>query len=213
MVDAASPAGSSDALDPDNDRIISLSDGIFAFAMTLMVLQFDIPTPDRVAAESLRHEILAQWPSLLSYALTFFVIANYWIVHHQMFNMIRSHDMGLVWLNIAFLFSISFLRFPTDVMGEYANDTFAVTLYAGAMAFTSLLSTLIWRYVCRRPRLLTGRVTPALAKYHLLRGMGVTVIFLISVGIALVSPTAGRISWLSLVAYHRALAHRYRGAL
>lgn len=112
MVDATKPAESSDDIDPDNDRLISLSDGVFAFAMTLMVLQFDTPAPGRVAAESLRHEILAQWPSLLSYAFTFFVIANYWIVHHQMFNLIRSHNTGPVWLNIAFLFPSPF--FPSQ---------------------------------------------------------------------------------------------------
>jgi uncharacterized membrane protein len=215
MADAARPAAEDAAADgdPDNDRLISLSDGIFAFAMTLMVLQFDMPTPEKVAAGSLRREVLDQWPSLLSYALSFFVIANYWIVHHGMFRMIRSHDMGLVWLNILFLFSISFLPFPTDVMGEYASNSFAVLFYAIAMSVTSLLSTAIWLYVSRRPRLLAGSVTPALARYHLLRGIGTTAIFLISAGLAEVSIIAARLFWLSLLVYHRALVRMFRGAV
>lgn len=98
-------------------------------------------------------------------------------------------------------------------MGDHVTDTFAVVLYAGAMTFTSLLSTLIWLYVCRRPRLLAGSVTPTLARYHLLRGIGATAIFLASVGIALLSPTVALLSWLLLLVYHRALAHRYRSAL
>jgi uncharacterized membrane protein len=215
MADAARPAAEDAAADgdPDNDRLISLSDGIFAFAMTLMVLQFDMPTPEKVAAGSLRREVLDQWPSLLSYALSFFVIANYWIVHHGMFRMIRSHDAGLVWLNILFLFSISFLPFPTDVMGEYASNSFAVLFYAIAMSVTSLLSTAIWLYVSRRPRLLAGSVTPALARYHLLRGIGTTAIFLISAGLAEVSIIAARLFWLSLLVYHRALVRMFRGAV
>lgn len=214
MADTARPAAEDAAadVDPDNDRLISLSDGIFAFAMTLMVLQFDMPTPEKVAAGSLRREVLDQWPSLLSYALSFFVIANYWIVHHGMFRMIRSHDAGLVWLNILFLFSISFLPFPTDVMGEYDSDSFAVLFYAVAMSVTSLLSTVIWLYVSRRPRLLAGSVTPALARYHLLRGTGTTAIFLISAGLAEIDLTAARLFWLSLLVYHRALARVFRDA-
>lgn len=215
MVDTTKPSEdtSTTDTDSDNDRIISLSDGVFAFAMTLMVLQFDTPTPDRVAESSLRREVLAQWPALLSYALTFFVIANYWIVHHRMFNLIRAHDMGLVWLNILLLFSISFLPFPTDVMGEYASNSFAVVLYALAMSATSLLSTVIWWYVSRRPRLLIGSVTPTLARYHLLRGIGVTGIFLTSAGIAQFDTTVARFFWLTLFVYQRALAQVYRHAV
>lgn len=215
MVDAANAPQDTKPADDDsaNDRIISLSDGVFAFAMTLMVLQFDTPTPDKVEAGSLQSEVLRQWPALISYAITYFVIANYWIVHHRMFNMIRSHDLGLVWLNVVFLFSISFLPFPTDVMGEYGGNSFAVVFYAVAMSITSLLSTAIWLYVSRHPRLLVGRVTPVLAHYHLLRGAGVTAIFLLSAVIALVSPAAARLSWLTLFVYMRALVRRYRDVI
>ncbi len=216
MVDAAKQAENlppAAADDPDNDRIISLSDGIFAFAMTLMVLQFDLPTPARVAAGQLRHDILSQWPSLISYAISFFVIANYWIVHHRMFRLIRTHDTGLMWLNIIFLFSISFLPFPTDVMGDYRETPFAIDFYAVAMAMTSLLSTATWWYVCSHPRLLVGGVTEDLARYHRLRGIGVTAVFLTSAGLAQIDTTLAQCSWFALFPLLYVLSRVYRAAL
>jgi uncharacterized membrane protein len=216
MVDAAkqaeNPPSAADD-DPSNDRIISLSDGIFAFAMTLMVLQFDLPAPGRVAAGALRHDVLSQWPALISYAISYFVIANYWIVHHRMFRLIRTHDTGLIWINVAFLFSISFLPFPTDVVGEYRNEPFAVAFYALAMAATSLLSTVLWWYVSRRPRLLTSSVTRELARYHLLRGICVTAIFLASAALARIDTTLAQCSWFALFPVLFALSRVYRDAL
>jgi uncharacterized membrane protein len=173
--------------------------------MTLMVLQFDTPNPDSVSAGALHEAVLKQWPSFLSYALTFAVVANYWIVHHRTFNFIRSHDMGLMWLNIGLLFSISFLPFPTDVAGEYPDSPFAVTFYACAMAATSLLSTLIWLYVTHRPRLLVSSVTPTVARYHVFRGLGVMSIFLGSIAVAQWSTDVARMCWLSIFLYQRCL--------
>ncbi|MGE3601539.1 MAG: TMEM175 family protein, partial [Dehalococcoidia bacterium] len=194
-------------------RIISLSDGIFAFAMTLMVLQFDLPSPDTVAAGELRRDILDQWPALFSYAVSYFVIANYWIVHHRMFRLIRTHDAWLMWINVAFLFSISFLPFPTDVMGEYRDQPFAIVFYALAMAATSLLSTVEWWYVSNRRRLLVSGVTRELARYHLLRGICVMTVFLVSAVLARIDTTLAQFSWLALFPVLFALSRVYRDAL
>jgi uncharacterized membrane protein len=210
---AAAQAGTeSDDGTPGNDRIISLSDGVFAFAMTLMVLTLDTPKPDEVGAAQLRRAVVEQWPGLLAYALSFFVIANYWVVHHRLFQFLRGHDAGLIWLNIVILFLISFLPFPTDVMGDYYNVPFAVSFYALSMTMVSGVSTITWWYVMRRPKLCAETVTPELARYNLLRGVGTAAIFLISAGIAHVSVEVARFFWLILFPFHRILAHRYRRA-
>jgi uncharacterized membrane protein len=210
---ATQSAAVSDDGTPGNDRIISLSDGVFAFAMTLMVLTLDTPARDKVGPAQLREAILEQWPGLLAYALTFFVIANYWVVHHRLFQFLRGHDAGLIWLNICFLFLISFLPFPTDVMGDYYDVPFAITFYAISMALVSGVSMLIWLYVVRRPQLCTEAVTPRLARYNLLRGVAVTSVFLLSAGIAQVSIEVARYLWLILFPLFRLLAHHYRDAL
>lgn len=195
---------------PGNDRIISLSDGVFAFAMTLMVLTLNVPEPDKVSAAQLQRTILEQWPGLLAYAITFFVIANYWVVHHRLFQFLRGHDAGLIWLNILFLFAVSFLPFPTDVMGEYYSVPFAVTFYAVSMSIVSGLSTGIWLYVMRRPELCAETVTPRLTRYNLLRGVGVTAVFVLSAGIAQLNVDLARVFWVTLFPFHLVLARRFR---
>lgn len=195
----------------DNSRILSLSDSVFAFAMTLMVLQFDTPTPDKVAVSSLARVVLEQWPSLVSYVITFLVIANYWAIHHRTFRYIKANDAGLVWINILFLLCISFLPFPTDVMGEYDHVSFAVVFYSASMAITSLVLTLLWAYVGRQRRLVHDTVDDRLILFSIWRGLGTAGIFLLSIPIAYVNVPWARTSWLLLIGFHYVMAWLYRG--
>jgi uncharacterized membrane protein len=120
-----------------HERLIALSDGVFAFSMTLMVLTIDVPKLENVAAADMPRAVLDQWPELFSYAISFLVVGLFWLEHHRLFRYIRRHDAELIWLNICFLLCVSFLPFPTDLAGEYADQPFAVAFYATSMALTS----------------------------------------------------------------------------
>lgn len=194
----------------DNGRIISLSDGVFAFAMTLMVLQFDTPDPERVSPSALRSDILNQWPSLLSYIITFCVIANYWVIHHRTFRYIRTHDTALMWINILFLLCISFLPFPTDVMGDYHETVFAVQFYGLAMAATSAVMTGLWLYLARQRQLLHDSCDERTVRYHLYRGIATSAVFLLSVAVTLVDVRTAWVCWTLLFPVHQLLAASYR---
>jgi uncharacterized membrane protein len=92
------------------DRLIFFSDGIFAIAMTLLVLEISVPeVPSDLAAAEVPAEVLALWPKFFSYVLSFLVIGTYWIAHHQTFRYVASYDRTLLWLNLLFLLSISFI--------------------------------------------------------------------------------------------------------
>jgi uncharacterized membrane protein len=203
-------AANGDADELDNGRIISLSDGVFAFAMTLMVLQFDTPDPERVSPGALRSYILDQWPSLISYIITFSVIANYWVIHHRVFRYIRTHDTALMWINILFLLCISFLPFPTDVMGEYHETVFAVQFYGLAMAVTSAVMTGLWLYLSRQRQLLHDSCDERTVRYQLYRGVATCVVFLLSVATTLVDVRIAWVCWTLLFPAHRFLAVSYR---
>ena len=192
----------------DSARIVGLSDSVFAFAMTLMVLQFDTPSPDRVAAGRLARDVIEQWPSLLSYILTFLVVASFWVAHHRTFRYIRSGDAVLVWLNILFLLSISFLPFPTEVMGEYGDTAFAAIFYAASMTVTSLLLTLIWVYVTRQRHLMHG-ADERVVQYYLYRGFGLAAIFLLSIPLATIDANLARGFWALLFVYLQVLGRLY----
>jgi uncharacterized membrane protein len=208
---AGAPSPDADDGDLDNGRIISLSDGIFAFAMTLMVLQFNEPDPEKVSGAALRRYVLEQWPSLFSYVLTFFVVANYWVIHHRTFRYIRTHDMVLVWINIAFLLCVSFLPFPTNVMGDYYRAPFATQFYAAAMAVTSAVMGVLWFYLGRQRHLLQEGCDERTIRHGTVRALATCAIFLGSIPVAHFDVDAARLCWALLFPAHffiaRALGH------
>src|SRR5215470_5668536 len=101
--EAASPQGLT------KSRIEALSDGIFAVAMTLLVL--DIKPPAVMQATALPRELLALWPRCLSYVVSFLMLGIYWVGQHNQFHLIRWADRTLLWINVVFLMAISFVPF------------------------------------------------------------------------------------------------------
>ena len=178
------------------DRLIFFSDAVFAIVMTLLVL--DIRVPD-VAAREVPGLVFELWPKIFSYVLSFLVIGLYWIGHHQTFRYVRSYDRTLLWLNLLFLLSISFIPFPTGLLGEYGELRFAVIFYAASLALARLLLALVWWYVFSGPIRTSDELDRGLANFHLLRSLAIPAIFLLSIGIAFFSPNAAIGSWVLLV--------------
>lgn len=107
----------------DRDRIVNFSDGVFAIVITLLILTIEVPDilPASVARE-LPSRLLALSPDCLSYVISFLVVAVYWQAHPRVFGPIRDYDRTLLWLNFLFLMTISFLPFPTSLLGEYREQ-------------------------------------------------------------------------------------------
>jgi uncharacterized membrane protein len=196
--------------EPDNARITSLSDGVFAFATTLMIVTIDVPDRDVVPPDKMPRAVLEQWPHFASYVLTFFVIVNYWVAHHRMFRHIRTHDGPLIWLNILFLLCISFLPFPTDLAGEYESSRFAQVFYAASMTVTSLVMGVLWWYASRRRHLLHERVSAADIREMNWRSILFPLVFLLSIGVSFVHAAAAKYTWLLLPLVSLGLAWAFR---
>ena len=181
------------------DRLIFFSDAVFAIVMTLLVLDIRVPdvSPDEV--QEVPGLVLELWPKFLSYLLSFFVIGLYWIGHHQTFRYVRSYDRTLLWLNLLFLLSISFIPFPTALLGEYGELRFAVIFYAASLALARLLLALVWWYVFSGPIRTSDDLDRGLASFHLLRSLAIPAIFVLSIGIAFFSPELAIASWVLLV--------------
>ena len=194
---------------PDNDRLIGLSDGIFAFAMTLMVLTIDGPQRESVAPSDMPAAVLGQWPAVLSYALSFLVVGTFWAQHRAVFRHIDGHDAGLVWLNLCFLLCVSFIPFPTDLVGEYADQQFAVVLYASSMAIASLLLWALWWYVSHDGRLVQESLQRHHIRYLSLRLLVTPAVFLASIGLSFVSLRAAEWSWVLIIPLRYLLSRRY----
>jgi uncharacterized membrane protein len=126
------------------DRLIFFSDAVFAIVMTLLILEVRVPeVPPHLAAAELPGKVWDLWPKFFSYVLSFLVVGVYWIAHHQIFRYVESYDRTLMRLNLLFLLSISFILFPTGLLGEYGKKLrFAVIFYAVSVGMARLLLTL-----------------------------------------------------------------------
>ena len=133
-------------------RIEALTDGIFAFAMTLLVLSLTLPDATQTRL-SLSQLLADQWPKFFNYALSFVLLAIFWIVHHQQFHLIRRTDRRHIWINIGILMFVALVPFSTDVAGDYSSQTLAELLFSGNLMILGLLFLLNWWYACRNHRL------------------------------------------------------------
>jgi uncharacterized membrane protein len=181
------------------DRIVNFSDGVFAIVITLLVLDIRVPDiPEGLVSQELPSRILALSPKFLSYVISFLVIAIYWQAHHRVFRPIRRYDRTLLWLNFLFLMSISFLPFPTSLLGEYSDEQLSVVIYAATAALASLLLLSISWYATAEHRLVASDLGDEVERNGRVQGLAVPVVFVLSIGISFFSPRAAMYSWLLL---------------
>jgi len=144
-------------------RIEAFSDGVFAIAITLLVLE--IKVPHVAAGESLWAELAHLWTSYLGYVFSFIMIGVYWANHHHIFHVYKKSDHYFVLLNVFFLMCISFLPFPTAVLAEYIaepeHQQAAMTFYALGLFLPSFSWLLTWLYASHKHRLLDPKLSQA----------------------------------------------------
>jgi uncharacterized membrane protein len=183
------------------DRIVFFSDAVFAIAITLLVLNIQVPEiPQGLVAEELPSRLLDLWPKYLSYVISFLVILSYWMAHHSVFSAIRGYDRRLIWLNSLFLMCVAFLPFPAASLGEYGDQRLVVVIYAATLAITRLLLTALWWYGSSGHRLVDDDLDLSMIRIFRIRGLAIPLVFFISIAISFVSVSAAIYSWLLLVA-------------
>jgi len=136
-------------------RIASFSDGVFAIAITLLILDVAVPAS---AFDHLWEGIAHEWPSYLAYVTSFVTIGGLWMAHHAIFRGMQYADARVMRLNLVFLMAVSFLPFPTGLMAEAIRDTeaerAAVVFYGLTLLVISVLLRVLWEAILRRPALL-----------------------------------------------------------
>jgi uncharacterized membrane protein len=149
-----SPGKDTDWIMMETTRLEAFSDGVFAIAITLLVVAIALPAP----GGSLRLELIRLWPSYLAYAISFFVIGAIWINHHGMFQHIVRTDNSFLVLNILQLMAIAFIPFPTAVLARAistgSDERIATAFYGLTLFAVGIFVNLMWRYAARDRRLL-----------------------------------------------------------
>jgi uncharacterized membrane protein len=174
-------------------RILALSDGVFAIAVTLLIL--DIAVPATTSDNDLSRALLDLWPRYLAYVLSFLVISRFWVIHRQAFRLIARDDATLVWLNLLLLLFIAFLPFPTAVLGEHTGTPTAAVLYAVAVGLTSAASAAYFWYASGRGNLLRPDVGRAHIRAMRARSLSGPVFFALTVPIAAFFPYVAAAVW------------------
>ncbi|HTY80863.1 MAG TPA: TMEM175 family protein [Candidatus Bathyarchaeia archaeon] len=142
-------------------RLEAFSDGVFAIAITLLVLELSVPER---GFEDLWKGIADQWPSYLAYITSFVTIGGMWMAHHGIFRRLASADGMVMRLNILLLMLVSFLPFPTKLMAEAIDKTThaeraAVIFYGLVLLAISLVTGALWRYVAAHRDLIEPEVS------------------------------------------------------
>jgi uncharacterized membrane protein len=178
--------------DSDTGRIETFSDGVFAIAITLLIIEIGVPHAE--GTESLFDKLIELWPSYLGYAISFLVIGTVWANHHNRFRLISSSDHILLFLNIVFLMCVAFLPFPTALLAEYIREEeyriTAVAVYSGTLAVTAVFFTALWLYAAGNYRLVYRAVDPLLLRAMTRRYVLGMLAYILAFALAFVSPAA-----------------------
>jgi len=186
-------------------RIETLADGIFAIAMTLLVLTIQIPkiTSERVAVELPRY-IYRLWPQLTQYVIAFITLASFWMGHHVQFKYIRRSTSTLLWLNIYALMLAALIPFTTEIMGDYGQVPIAARLFEVNLLLAGLAFYWQWHYASHNHRLISPDLDPLIIKTIRQSTLIIPALSLIALVISIFAP-----SWSTTVyilipfLYHR----------
>lgn len=129
------------------ERVVFFSDAVFAIAITLLVLEIKPPHLQELSETALRNGLLHLIPKFTGFIVSFLIIGLMWIEHHRIFRYITNYDSGLLWRNLLFLLSVSFVPFPTALFSEYYWSQTAFILYTASFAVVGLTKLWVWQYV------------------------------------------------------------------
>jgi len=181
----------------DTGRLEAFSDGVFAIAITLLVLDIAVPARD---LDDLWRGIAHQWPSYLAYATSFITIGGIWMAHHGMFRRLRYANTRVMQVNLLLLMAVSFLPFPTRLVAEAIRTTdaerAAVIFYGLSLFVISVIVGALWATVARDPELLQPGVTEEEVNAILLRttpGLG---FYAAVIALAIVAPKVAAFGYL-----------------
>lgn len=182
----------------DLGRIMAFTDGVMAVAITLLVLNLEVPT---VPGDELDDALLDLFPSLVAYLLSFALVGRFWIIHHRLFGTLRAFDSRLMTLNLTFLTLIVLVPFSTDLFDKYTQEPIAAAVLGATLGLAALTHWLAVVYTLRRG-LVHEQHRPATEPFASPVGLGFTLLFLASVPVAFLSPTAAALMWAATILLH-----------
>jgi uncharacterized membrane protein len=172
-------------------RIVAFSDGVFAIAITLLVLALEVP-PD---TDDLGQALRDRENELFAYALSFAVLGKLWLAHHRFFASVARFDGTLMGLNLFYLAWVALVPFTSELLGDFSDDSAAIVAYAINMTAISLIFAGQIVYAYRRD-LMTPEARELERRFAGPANFVVAIVFAASIPVAFVSTTAATLMWL-----------------
>jgi uncharacterized membrane protein len=190
-------------------RVLAFSDGLFAIAMTLLVVGIAVPTLSAPSEGELWDALQELDSAYVSFFISFVVIGRYWIAHHQFFRLLRELDYGLIWLNLIYLAFVAFLPFPTALLGTYFENPVSVAVYAVSIALVSGLEVLMLRHA-HRHRLIEVQLPEDVYRWAVLLSSTPVLFFLGSIPLAFASTTLAVLLWFGGIPLQLLVLNRWK---
>jgi len=182
------------------DRVLALSDGVFAFAVTLLVLDLFVPAlSPNASSTDLWQGLTKEYISFINYILSFFIAAIWWNAHHRNFEHIRDSNTTLRMLNLLFLIWVALLPFFTKILDQYHSLQLSVALYATDQAAAGFFLTITWLYASRNNHMIDKNMKKTAINFSTLRNIIVPIYFIISIGISFIDTGLASFSWYGLI--------------
>jgi uncharacterized membrane protein len=193
----------------DLSRVLAFTDGVFAIAITLLVLQLEVPA-DLNTASAVREGLLDQLPDLTAYAISFVVIGRFWISNHRFMRTVREFDSGLMWLLLLYLGIMVLIPFTSETIGQYGDYPIATILYTLNMVALSFAAGLMMHHASRRGLARPEYEWDVDLSYR--SSLFTTAVFALSLPLVFVVGPWAPLSWfvLRLDPYERSRNRRYK---
>src|SRR3954451_5983372 len=182
-------------------RLEAFSDGVFAVAITLLVLEIDVPVGDH-----LWHKLGDEWPSFASFFVSFWVIGIIWVNHHGVIDHLKRADRGVLYLNIFVLMSVVLIPFATALMAQHLNSSadeeVAAAVYAGSFVLMAISFGVLWEYITRHRQKLGVELSDEEVRRRSLAFQIGNPFYAVAVGVAFISPVAVLVIIGALAVYY-----------
>ena len=168
-------------------RLEAFSDGVFAIAITILVLSIQVPNLSGIhSPEDFSRQVGELWPKFLTYFISFVVVGIYWVAHSATFHYIRRTNRPLFWLNLLYLMGVSFIPFPTALLGSFYQYQLSIVIYAGTQVVTGGLFEIMVLYATYNG-LSNGPIDPNFIQRASFRNLMGPALYLVAIVVSYIS--------------------------
>ena len=202
-------------------RITALADGVFAVAMTLLVLEFHVPAlPEGATSAQLDAALARLWPQVMSYVAGFLVLGTLWVGHHYQLHYVRRADRVFLWLNLGFLLAVAFLPFCVALLGAFGNLCAPCALYGASLLVAGSCLIAMWSYATNGRRLVDPTLDEAVVRALRSRIYTGMLVYTGGFALAFVAPRASLVAYAAMPLLYfvpsridqHSMAHRPQGS-